>query len=1057
MKTVKFSFLILFSFIVALLCSNYGKADYQAGFGGTSFRGLTRSTTIAEYDSTIDAAGNLLDISGSNYLQNSEALSSTGWTVDAGATVTVDQAVCPEGGANTAELITVGTIGGVAGVSQMVTMTAGQTFEPSIWIKRVSVSGTLDISQVYAASFGLWGINLASLPDTWVRIYRDSSYVSSVTNEFTLDGSNRAGMYLTADSGTVQFYACAAQIARTDPWRKGPGVYHPTTATIKPLQDMTPVNSPSLVDSYFQGLDGNRLQTKAFNGSNQQYTLASHDSQKIYDGNHTFTIVASSDAEINIFGQFSLTGGSGGGVRLTSVYEMKYVKLDGSYTANMVNPCGGGVRTDSKFHVMHVIKNGNYGRINCDLLSGQPVDVSNGGVDVTQIMYLGGSSGNYYDGNIQYFRIDAEALNDTQSFSEEEKILGILGYVGGNSYANTTFTRATTASVPFNNGTIGYVASGVPRVVDGYFGESLSQNMCLQSQALGTTWTFPNTGDAVSSNSATILAPDGTATADGMIGDADDVEHIFRQSITLTAVAWVYSVDVMAGNKNWIALRNNTVANTLTYFNIANCFLGTKGSAVTAGTIPLNGSWCRVWISFTGTAASSQHDLISAEANEDDTFIGDSATVNSWFTNVQMEIGSFPSSRILTTTTAITRNGDLFKVDPFKYTDSLPIGGETTWLTFDQDPTAATVLSNEGTYTWTTTGSGRKKITTEQHGNGWQYDGSTVQFWKASEAEFTPTGDFSIVAAFIPETPPTTYGYIFGKYNTTAERSYALYVNQTGGVTFAVSADGTQATFASKLLTGYIAGRPTFVVATYDYGTPSGANPAGDSIGKLYINDMSVVTDSGFVGPAKPNAENVFIGRSVNGSRFQGKMLYLAYYNGRIITPTEVSNMYDTFKQAWLLPKQLSPTDLATKLRVQFDYKYMLASAPATGYPGWVDISNTYGNSTYQKNRLYCYPVTTAFRCSLFSSGSTTEKYIEVTGLDHTIKHSVNYYLDTSNLANSTMTIDGVAGTPSSMTGTGSVLNFKDSNIKFGANSLGTVDDTPNMNGKISNVVIDFQ
>jgi hypothetical protein len=55
------------------------------------------------------------------------------------------------------------------------------------------------------------------------------------------------------------------------------------------------------------------------------------------------------------------------------------------------------------------------------------------------------------------------------------------------------------------------------------------------------------------------------------------------------------------------------------------------------------------------------------------------------------------------------------------------------------------------------------------------------------------------------------------------------------------------------------------------------------------------------------------------------------------------------------------------------------------------------------------------------------------------------------------MTIDGVAGTPSSMTGTGSVLNFKDSNIKFGANSLGTVDDTPNMNGKISNVVIDFQ
>jgi hypothetical protein len=75
------------SFLLALLLSltTYA-ANLAAPFSGSRLNGLTRSSTIFESDSTVDASGNLVDKSGSNYALYSETFSS--WTPNVATTVT---------------------------------------------------------------------------------------------------------------------------------------------------------------------------------------------------------------------------------------------------------------------------------------------------------------------------------------------------------------------------------------------------------------------------------------------------------------------------------------------------------------------------------------------------------------------------------------------------------------------------------------------------------------------------------------------------------------------------------------------------------------------------------------------------------------------------------------------------------------------------------------------------------------------------------------------------------------------------------------------------------
>lgn len=89
---------------------------------------------------------------------------------------------------------------------------AGVRVEPSVWIQRVTTSGTLRLGDP-AVGFanGRWDINFALLGTGWNRITRAHPAVTVVA-EFVTDGTSRSGIDFTAASGTFDFNFWGAQV-----------------------------------------------------------------------------------------------------------------------------------------------------------------------------------------------------------------------------------------------------------------------------------------------------------------------------------------------------------------------------------------------------------------------------------------------------------------------------------------------------------------------------------------------------------------------------------------------------------------------------------------------------------------------------------------------------------------------------------------------------------------------------------------------------------------------------------------------------------------------------
>lgn len=191
----------------------------------------------------------------------------------------------------------------------------------------------------------------------------------------------------------------------------------------------------------------------------------------------------------------------------------------------------------------------------------------------------------------------------------------------------------------------------------GYLAEIEAQNKCLQSQTFGATWALLDVGDSVSADAAD--APDGTTTADALIADATDGDHGVTQDITLTAVAWAFSVFAKPGDKDWLYISDDTVANATCYFDIANGTVGTAGAGA-VGHIegPFNNGFYRCSIVFTGTVAAHTFKIQTADADGDKSIVGDGAATNTTLWGGQCEIGSYPTSYVTTVAAAVSRVKD---------------------------------------------------------------------------------------------------------------------------------------------------------------------------------------------------------------------------------------------------------------------------------------------------------------------------------------------------------------------------------------------------------------
>jgi hypothetical protein len=256
-------------------------------------------------------------------------------------------------------------------------------------------------------------------------------------------------------------------------------------------------------------------------------------------------------------------------------------------------------------------------------------------------------------GLLKFFRADTATLDVENAALSEVMISNGLTTLSEHQAAYLATQSRLGAGAPRYN----QVLDANGRTFVGSLVEAASENKCLQSDDLATTWTQGNL-TTISANGA--LASDGLSTLDGLVASALNNNHYVRQSITLTVANWVMSCEVRAGNKNWVGVGIAAGAdNRYVCFNLNTASWGTIGAGVVNyGVFNYGGGLFKLWLTFVGSAAALQCDVHSGQADGLATFAGDAATVNTWFGAVQVELGNYPSSRNPTTTTALTRAAD---------------------------------------------------------------------------------------------------------------------------------------------------------------------------------------------------------------------------------------------------------------------------------------------------------------------------------------------------------------------------------------------------------------
>lgn len=269
---------------------------------------------------------------------------------------------------------------------------------------------------------------------------------------------------------------------------------------------------------------------------------------------------------------------------------------------------------------------------------------------------------------------------------------GVSPLIAAGSRIPTTMARASIANVDVVDGetrmlyTLGNAGMRVAKraaasvAVTGFMPELAGTNIALQSQTLGTTWTFLDVGDNVLADA--FAGADRTTTGDNLDGDNTGAsEHGFRQNVTLTAATYTFSSWAKAGEQSFVYLRDATIANGTGWFDISECDgsgaigedwpsaattkqAGVSRSSISEWPVDTTGdgvadvTLCRAEIVFVGTAAAHNLDMGCAPSDNVTTYTDSGAAADCGFWGAQLEVSPRATSYIATTTVGVTRAGD---------------------------------------------------------------------------------------------------------------------------------------------------------------------------------------------------------------------------------------------------------------------------------------------------------------------------------------------------------------------------------------------------------------
>ncbi len=176
----------------------------------------------------------------------------------------------------------------------------------------------------------------------------------------------------------------------------------------------------------------------------------------------------------------------------------------------------------------------------------------------------------------------------------------------------------------------------------GYRAEGQRQNLCLQSDAINVTWTARGT-TTITPNA--VAGPDGRTTAD-LVEDLDTqgVNDLFQNVIAVAD-------DVRFEPSFWI--KKVTASGTLGLSHVAGASDGVWSLDLSA----VGSGWERITRDHSGITVTTEFKGEVGGNNSGVQFFS-GTTLDFYLAGVQIEVGTFSSSNIPTTTTAVTRNAD---------------------------------------------------------------------------------------------------------------------------------------------------------------------------------------------------------------------------------------------------------------------------------------------------------------------------------------------------------------------------------------------------------------
>ncbi len=198
---------------------------------------------------------------------------------------------------------------------------------------------------------------------------------------------------------------------------------------------------------------------------------------------------------------------------------------------------------------------------------------------------------------------DSASLVVTPSGYKEDKLYSIKPTDGS---GDLSVTRATTATRVNSAGLI----------------EVTPYNLLTYSQEFNdASWGKINS--SITANATT--APDGTLTADKLVENSSNANHLVQKTVSATDSVYTFSVFAKKSERNWVVLRsvNASLQNVKAWFNIDAGTIGTLENGATAKITNVGNGWYKLEMTIPSFSTGFEFRVSTSTGNNVDSYTGD--------------------------------------------------------------------------------------------------------------------------------------------------------------------------------------------------------------------------------------------------------------------------------------------------------------------------------------------------------------------------------------------------------------------------------------------------